>query len=37
MKNLVLGIDIGTTGIKAILIRCDGSVIWESFRSLFCF
>jgi len=33
MKDLVLGIDIGTTGIKAILIRNDGSIIWESFRS----
>ncbi len=37
MKDLVLGIDIGTTGTKAILIRNDGSIIWESFRSLFCF
>ena len=37
MKDLVLGIDIDATGIKAIVIGCDGSVIWESFRSLFCF
>lgn len=33
MKDLVLGIDIGTTGIKAIVIGCDGSIIWESFRA----
>lgn len=35
MKDLVLGIDIGTTGIKAIVIGCDGSgsIVWESFRS----
>ena len=32
MKDLVLGIDIGTTGVKAIVIRCDGSVVWESHR-----
>lgn len=32
MKDLVLGIDIGTTGVKAIVIRCDGFVVWESHR-----
>jgi len=32
MKDLVLGIDIGTTGIKAIVISKDGSIIWESYR-----
>ena len=37
MKDLVLGIDIGITGVKAIVIGCDGSIIWESFSSLFCF
>jgi xylulokinase len=33
MKDLVLGIDIGTTGVKAIVIRYDGSIVWESHRA----
>jgi len=37
MKGLVLGVDIDITGIMAIVIGCDGSIICESFRSLFCF
>ncbi|PMQ01143.1 MAG: carbohydrate kinase [Dictyoglomus sp. NZ13-RE01] len=32
MRNLVLGIDIGTTGVKAILINEEGSIVWESYR-----
>jgi xylulokinase len=32
MKDLVLGIDIGTTGVKAIVVKCDGFIFWESHR-----